>query len=108
MIKAIIIGTAAFIASAAQAESNQKLVSYHGLDLSSAAGQARLDRRISAAADEICGANGVNPAELGRYAAVRACKKDVIANTAPRREIAIASQKLHQQANAGGGTIAVR
>jgi UrcA family protein len=109
MIKTLAIATAALVASTAQAQSEQMLVSYHGLDLSTATGQAQFDRRIAAAASKICGANGVSPLDLSRYAAVQACMKDVIANTAPRREIAITNQRLHQQqANAGGQTVAVR
>jgi UrcA family protein len=53
-------------------------VSYADLNLASAAGRARLDRRIAGAAREICGSYFSNDLRLG--ALVSACRADAIAS----------------------------
>ena len=55
-----------------------RVVSYADLDLSSAAGQARLDRRIEAAVREVCG--DATNFELARREAVRDCVAETRAN----------------------------
>ena len=53
-------------------------VSYADLNLASAAGRARLDRRIAGAARSICG--NFFPAELEMAALVQTCREDAIAS----------------------------
>ena len=55
-----------------------RVVSYADLDLSTAAGQARLDRRIEAAVRQVCGA--ATNFELARRQAVRDCVAETRAN----------------------------
>lgn len=55
-----------------------RIVTYADLDLSSAAGRARLDRRIEAAVREVCGE--ASSFDLARRRAVRECVAETRAN----------------------------
>lgn len=55
-----------------------RVVSYADLDLSSAAGQARLERRIQAAVRDVCGE--ANSADLARRQSARECIAETRAN----------------------------
>ena len=62
-------------------------VFYGDLNLASDAGRSVLDRRIAAAAAQLCG--HARPAELRRNAAVRACRTETIAQTQEQRDSAV-------------------
>ena len=67
----------ALLCQAAMAESI--IVSTHGLDLTTAAGQTRLEKRIARAAHRICDARTFEP--LPEQAAARKCLRDTIQAT---------------------------
>jgi UrcA family protein len=66
------------IASPAAAET--RIVSYADLDLSSAAGRARLDRRINAAVRDVCGRAA--PTDLNGLHQVQLCRGETLADAA--------------------------
>jgi len=70
---------------------------YQDLNLGHAAGRAALDRRISAAARQVCG-TFLN-IELKWDQMSRACQQEVIASVQPRRD-ALAGAPLYAQARA--------
>jgi UrcA family protein len=86
MIRIITSAVLAFAAVAGTAASAQEaptaIVSYAGLDLSSTAGLAALNRRISVAARRICGEADIR--DLQRQAAVDACRTTAVRSAAPQ------------------------
>ena len=66
-------------------------VQYQDLNLAHASGQAALDRRISAAARQVCGE--CLTIELKWRDMARACQNDVIAQTAPQRNALVSGQR---------------
>lgn len=73
----------------AMAETRSVRVSYSDLNLASAAGKARLDRRIAFAAKQICG-TGEGDRSLSAERAARACAAAVMKTSDPARLAAIA------------------
>lgn len=65
-------------------------VSYGDLNLNSDAGRTVLDRRIAAAATQLCGE--ALPVELGRAAASRACFSETLAAVQPQRDAAVSQR----------------
>lgn len=85
MLKPILFAAATFAAAfsfspavASTADPGVRTVSYADLDLNSAAGRARLERRIADAVREVCGA--APSFDLARRRAVRHCRTDTRAN----------------------------
>ncbi|HYD12388.1 MAG TPA: UrcA family protein [Allosphingosinicella sp.] len=79
-------------------------VSYADLNLASAEGRARLDRRIAGAARSICG-NYV-PAHLEMFTLVRNCRQEAIASArlpaaalAGARDLAVTGRRMSRAAN---------
>ena len=72
----------------AMAETRSVRVSYSDLNLASAAGKARLDRRIAFAAKQICG-TGEGDRSLSAERAARACAAAVMKTSDPARLEAI-------------------
>ncbi len=68
-------------------------VSYADLDLASDAGQVSLARRISSAADQLCGVGTWRGLGLGLVAAGRDCSRDAVASAQPAYEAAVASAR---------------
>jgi UrcA family protein len=66
-------------------------VEYQDLNLTNAAGQASLDRRIASAARELCG--DYMPVELKWRELSRACQAEVIASAAPQRNALVAGER---------------
>ena len=62
-------------------------ISYHDLNLASAAGRNVLDRRIAGAAAQLCGQ--ARAVELTWNAAVQTCHAETIASTQPQRDAAV-------------------
>jgi UrcA family protein len=62
-------------ASPARAETRTVVMSFSGVDLGSASGQATVDRRIRTAAIRVCG-----PMEFRSRNQILACRRDAIAN----------------------------
>jgi UrcA family protein len=91
--------TAALLAAPAVAQdAPQMRVSYADLDLTTAAGAARLDRRIEAAADAMCRAGDGRDLVMNMKA--RACAKAAIASAeAPVREALAAARSERQLAS---------
>ena len=58
-------------------------MAFADLDLASAAGQARLDRRVSAAVRAVCGI--VSPSDLSGIHEIRACRAQTSARVAEAR-----------------------
>ena len=61
-------------------------ISFADLNLDNLAGRERLDRRIAAAASQLCGDYSLK--DLGRASEVRACQEETIADTRPQRDAA--------------------
>jgi UrcA family protein len=76
----------AFVANVAHAEPMQAKVGYADLNLASAEGQARLARRIDAAAKAVCGVNS-NERLLSISMSTQRCHQNAVART----NLAIAS-----------------
>ena len=76
-------------AVAGQLESAE--VQYQDLNLANASGRATLDRRISAAARQVCGE--YLTIELKWREMARACQNDVIASAAPQRNALVSGQR---------------
>jgi len=74
-------------AAAAPQNPAVRTVAYADLDLSSAAGRTRLDRRISAAVRAVCGE--ASPADLRGLHEIRACRAEASARVAEARPGAI-------------------
>ena len=81
-------------------------VSYADLNLASAEGRARLDRRIAGAARSICGT--YHPAQLEMFALVQNCREEAIASArlpaayasnAGARDIAVTGRRMSRAAN---------
>lgn len=85
MLKPILFAAAALVSAATTtpliakpASPEVRTVSYADLDLSTSAGQARLERRIQAAVRDVC---GMAPSfDLARRQAVRECVAETRAN----------------------------
>jgi UrcA family protein len=85
------LATVAFAAAPAVAgELDSVQVQYQDLNLSHASGRAALDRRISAAARQLCG--DYMPIELKWRELSRVCQQDVIATVAPQRNALLSGQ----------------
>lgn len=78
-------------AHAAAPEAPTALVRYADLDLATAGGVARLDRRIRAAVTDVCGAADIR--DLVQGAAVHRCRVAALADAAPQLASAIASAR---------------
>lgn len=105
LLASLTAGIATFaLTPAAHAEISKPrsvVVSYGDLDLNTATGKARLDRRIAYAAGTVCG-----PADMLSYEsrmATAACESDAIAN-ANRGLVQVFADA---SAGAGGGTLRV-
>jgi UrcA family protein len=88
----------AFSASPALAQntgSNQLVVSSAGLDLSTARGVAKLDRRIRTAVEIACGPTSL--ADLHGQNFVRQCRTDTLALARAQRDTAIAAASGQSQ-----------
>jgi UrcA family protein len=81
-------------------------VSFADLNLASAEGRARLDRRIAGAARSICG--DFFPADLETAALVKTCREDAIASTrlpaayagdAGTRDLTVTGNRMSRAAN---------
>jgi UrcA family protein len=81
-------------------------VSYADLNLASAEGRARLDRRIAGAARSICGS--VLPAHLEMAALVKSCRENAIASArlpaayasnGGRRDLTVTGNRMSRAAN---------
>lgn len=68
------------------------VVSTGGLDLASAAGQDRLDRRIARAADTACGT--ASSVDLVGQRRVRVCRSEAVRAALPQRDAALAQAPL--------------
>lgn len=66
-------------------------VQYQDLNLANSAGRATLDRRIAAAARQVCGE--YLTVELKWAEIARACQNDVIAAAAPQRDALVGGQR---------------
>ena len=76
---------------AAEPDAGISVVQTADLDLSSAAGQRALERRIAQAAREVCGTP--SDADLEGKNDVRKCRKDTIARVSAQREQLLASAR---------------
>ena len=85
----ILLLTTATPALTQPAEPVTSLVRTADLDLSSAAGQRTLDRRLSQAIVEVCG--DASPADLAGQNKVRSCRADAHQRLATERDQRIAS-----------------
>jgi len=74
-------------AAAAPQSPGVRIVSAADLDLASAAGRSRLDRRLAAAVREVCGT--ASPADLRGVYEIRACRAETAARVAEARPGAI-------------------
>lgn len=73
--------------AAAQAE-DSVAISYGDLDLSTADGSARFERRVRQAARSLCGWSQLQPIDMQRQ--VSACQQSVVANARADAEVATA------------------
>lgn len=73
---------------AAQPAEDSVAVSYGDLDLSTADGSARFERRVRNAARSLCGSAQLQPINMARQ--VSACQQSAIANAKADAEIAMA------------------
>ena len=79
-----IIAAAAALASAAPAFAESVAVEYKDLDLATQEGRAMLDRRLDAAARQVCGLDEVRTGTRIRSHAARQCYKDAKSQLAER------------------------
>lgn len=88
----LIIAVAAFAlaAPATAAEFDSVAVKYADLDLRSEAGLAHLNRRLTRAAEQVCGFVGSRA--LGEIQRVRECREEVLLNAYADVERALASK----------------
>lgn len=114
MTKSLVLTTlfAAALAVPAHAQELTVSVGYGDLDLGSDAGVSRLDHRIDAAIDTVCG-DTLGQQPLSRVMAIRKCAKATRADVAEPRQIAIAKARGQvpsvELARAGApGTLTVR
>ena len=93
IIAASALATAALIkavpALAEPAPIEVSIVHTADLDLSSPAGQQKLDQRIAQAAREVCGT--ASPTDLEGYKGVRHCREQTVAAAVAQREQLLAS-----------------
>jgi UrcA family protein len=105
-----ILAIGAAPASAAAVEKFTSEVRYGDINLTSDAGVAQLQRRITNAARKICGY--ADARDLNGSQAVAACRRAAISAAAPKVELAVAGarngQKLAANAAIGVGTPASR
>jgi UrcA family protein len=86
VLAASLLASATFLAGAAgpalaappAPAAQTRIVGYADLDLSSAAGRARLDRRVDAAVRAVCGRAA--PIDLNGLAQVQACRDETLAD----------------------------
>lgn len=78
-----------------------RVVRYGDLNLASAAGQARLERRVQTAVDAVCPAGFV--LDLGAAAHANACKVAAYEDARSQMDEVIARARSGQLASAGGG-----
>jgi UrcA family protein len=77
--------TFAAVPAVAQPAPTTRIVSYADLDLSAAAGRARLEQRIRAAVRTVCGQP--SPTDLLGVYEVRACRSETLANVQADRRV---------------------
>lgn len=93
---AILAGSLTMLsASAALAEGAQKRVRYDDLNLVREEGVSKLDRRLKAAAHEVCGAHDLRDLRAQMHS--RRCHKAAIASADTSRQIAIRSARESQK-----------
>ena len=95
-MKTITLFALALIASAAPARAAEpatatSIVHTADLDLSSPAGQQKLDQRLAQAAREVCGT--ASPADLEGYKTVRQCRQQTVAAAVAQREQLLAAAR---------------
>ena len=95
---------AASFAAPATAAPRSVAVSYADLDLSRPAGVAALDRRLSRAADAVCGP--VDARDLRASAAARACRTAALSAAAGDAKAVIAARRGPDYAMASSGVAA--
>lgn len=98
LIPALLLSAAPQLASAQQAQA-AVAVSYGDLDLRSAEGVARLDRRINAAITKLCTDYARVP--LDGQLAISRCVKDSKANAEAQRKVALGKAGVSALAYAG-------
>ncbi|MGZ8349299.1 MAG: UrcA family protein [Allosphingosinicella sp.] len=82
-IAAAILTASSTAALALPHYSPTRTVSYADLDLSTAAGRERLDRRIAAAVRDVCGKPSL--VDLSGYSEMRACRTETLAQVNNQR-----------------------
>ena len=102
----------ATLSASAQAQELSVSVGYADLDLSSEQGVARLDHRIDAAIETVCG-DRLGQQALSKVLAIRKCAKDTRGDVAGPRQIAIAKARgqvpsVELASNGTAGTLTVR
>ena len=86
IVGAILTATAMPSAALAQ-DGRTRAVSYADLDISGAAGQVRLDRRIDAAVRTVCGR--AFPLDLGAVEEIRRCRSETFASAIADRRVGL-------------------
>jgi len=87
-LAALVVATALVVPTVSHAAAPDAMtVSYADLDLGSATGQDRLQRRIGYAAETVCEVG--RSIEVARVAASNGCRADAIANVRPAFEAAV-------------------
>lgn len=90
----IAFASVALLAAPLQAQAidlDTRTVDYGDLDLSSSAGRKALDRRLTAAVNQVCGELTARSALINR--AVRECRETTLADAHAQRDIAIAQYR---------------
>jgi UrcA family protein len=87
LVAAALAASALSTPAAAQAGEGSVVVSYAGLDLASAAGSARFERRLRSAARAVCGEAPL--LDLTQVAQLEACKADAIARAKSDLQLAL-------------------
>lgn len=86
VIAAFTTGALLAAAPATAGETKSAKVHFAGLDLTSASGRATLERRVSRAADQVCGVEMER--EIGRAMLARRCASNARASARPALELA--------------------
>lgn len=100
---ALAAAVAAASPASAQEEPRSVAVSYADLDLSTADGVGRLDRRVRNAADRVCSVNGAR--DLKTRGMVLACKEQTLANARQHVQMAVNAALNGQQLAQNGVTV---
>lgn len=94
LLAASLYAVPAFAQDSAPQPERSRVVSFADLDLSSESGQSKLDRRIRAAANEVCGT--ASDADLEGKNDVRQCRTDTYKLASRQVAVAIASAQGSQ------------